>query len=301
MGSSYYSADLRSERAVSAGYFTKSTNDIFEQNKLRRIHESMEPSKAMIRESRDSDNHPNSVPIIIALDVTGSMGKIPHLLVKDGLPTIMSGIIQNGIPDPQVLFLAVGDATCDRYPLQVGQFESGDSELDMWLTRTYIEGGGGGNDGESYSLAWYYAANHTVTDAWEKRNQRGFLFTIGDEPIHSNLGKGHLREIFNEGGYQGGTTNEELLKMAEEKYNVYHIHVAETSAGQRSLEFWENLMGQKCISVKNHEDIPNVIAKIVSENAEKTILENKGENKSVNTDNVDTKIEETKDEDLMLL
>lgn len=147
MGSSVYNSELRSERAFSLGYHTKTTNEIFEQNKLRRIHESMEPKKALIRESRDSETHPNSVPIIIALDVTGSMGKIPHHLVKDGLPTLMSGIIQNGIPDPQVLFLAVGDVTCDHHPLQVGQFESGDEELDMWLTRTYLEGGGGGNDG----------------------------------------------------------------------------------------------------------------------------------------------------------
>lgn len=265
MGSSVYNSELRSERAFSLGYHTKTTNEIFEQNKLRRIHESMEPKKALIRESRDSETHPNSVPIIIALDVTGSMGKIPHHLVKDGLPTLMSDIIQNGIPDPQVLFLAVGDVTCDHYPLQVGQFESGDEELDMWLTRTYLEGGGGSNDGESYSLAWHYAAKHTVTDAWEKRKQKGFLFTIGDEPIHSSFTKKYLNEIFGQ-EYQGNTKNEDLLEAARKMYNVYHIHVAETSAGRRSLEFWKNLMGQHCITVENHADIPKVIANIVSSN-----------------------------------
>jgi len=294
MGSSVYNTVLRSERAVHLGYTTASVNEIFTQNNLRTIHESMEPKKALIRESRDSETHPNSVPIIIALDVTGSMGKIPHQLVKDGLPTLMSGIIQNGIPDPQVLFLAVGDVTCDHHPLQVGQFESGDEELDMWLTRTYLEGGGGGNDGESYSLAWHYAANHTVTDAWEKRKQKGFLFTIGDEPIHSSFTKKYLNEIFGD-DYQGNTKNEDLLEAAQMMYNVYHIHVAETSAGKRSLEFWKNLMGQHCISVESHTEIPKVIANIVSSNVNTSV-----QNNNVNT-MTDTIVDvDTKDEMMLL-
>jgi len=294
MGSSVYNTVLRSERAVHCGYATASVNEIFTQNNLRTIHESMEPKKALIRESRDSETHPNSVPIIIALDVTGSMGKIPHQLVKDGLPTLMSGIIQNGIPDPQVLFLAVGDVTCDHHPLQVGQFESGDEELDMWLTRTYLEGGGGGNDGESYSLAWHYAANHTVTDAWEKRKQKGFLFTIGDEPIHSSFTKKYLNEIFGD-DYQGNTKNEDLLEAAQMIYNVYHIHVAETSAGKRSLEFWKNLMGQHCISVESHTEIPKVIANIVSSNVNTSV-----QNNNVNT-MTDTIVDvDTKDEMMLL-
>jgi hypothetical protein len=77
-----------------------------------------------IRESRDSTDHPNALPIILALDVTGSMGSIPHYLVKEGLPHLMDGIIQKGFPDPQVLFLGIGDHECDdvqqphRHPLR---------------------------------------------------------------------------------------------------------------------------------------------------------------------------------------
>ena len=85
------------------------------------------------------------------------MGHVPHALVQDGLPHIMETILKKGVEDPQVLFLAIGDHTCDEAPLQVGQFESSDELLDRWLTDVYLEGHGGGNDGESYMLAWYFA------------------------------------------------------------------------------------------------------------------------------------------------
>ena len=69
----------------------------------------------------------------------------------------MDKIIQSGIKDPQVLFLAIGDHECDTSPLQVGQFESSDELLEHWLTHVWLEGGGGGNRGESYALAWHFA------------------------------------------------------------------------------------------------------------------------------------------------
>lgn len=147
MGSSTYSYSDRTFRAKSAGYYDKPADDVFTQSKKREIHESMDTKKITLRECRDSEAHPFTVPIVLTLDVTGSMHDIPKDLIKDGLPTMMSGMIQNGVKDASLLFLAVGDHECDNAPLQVGQFESGDSELDLWLTRTWLEGGGGANAG----------------------------------------------------------------------------------------------------------------------------------------------------------
>lgn len=271
MGGSSYSFLSRRVRAESSGYHTKSANEIFEQNVKRMIHESMEPKKAIIRESRDSVTHPNSVPIILALDVTGSMGRIPHYLVKDGLPNMMANIIQRGVLDPQILFLAVGDHECDRYPLQVGQFESGDEELDLWLTRTYVEGGGGGNSGESYSLAWYFGANHTVTDSWEKRKQKGFIFTIGDEPCLRSIPNNVINEIMGVKP-QASFTDKELLERAQEQYNVYHLHIMEGSAGQRSLGYWKEMLGDNCIQINHHQDVSKVLADIVVEHVDKSVI-----------------------------
>ena len=65
MGWTSYSSDSRKLRATTMGYYDKSPDDIFTQSKERKIHESMMPSKALLRESRDSEAHPSSMPIII--------------------------------------------------------------------------------------------------------------------------------------------------------------------------------------------------------------------------------------------
>ncbi len=267
MGHTLYSHSLRSERAVTLGYHTKSADDIFVQNRKGEIHESMVPSKALLREARDSEAHPHSLPIIIGLDETGSMRKIPHELVKDGLPNMVGNLIQKGIPDPAILFLGIGDHEYDHAPLQVGQFESGDEELDLWLTRTWLEGRGGGNAGESYFLAWYFAAKHTITDALEKRGEKGFLFTIGDEPCLKTLPKNAIDELMG-GSAQANYTDKELLSMAQEKYHVFHIHVMEGSNGHQSLGYWEKLLGQHCIQVDDYTKVGEVIADTIVSHVE---------------------------------
>jgi hypothetical protein len=263
MGGTRYDFSARDDRAKKAGYASKSANEIFEQNAKRMAHESMNPNGIKFREARDSAVHPNSVPIILGLDVTGSMGHIPHELIKEGLPKLMGGIIQGGVPDPALLFLGIGDHECDGYPLQVGQFESGDEELDMWLTRTYIEGGGGGNAGESYLLAWYFAAFHTRTDAFEKRNQKGLLFTIGDEPNLQVLPAAAIKEIMGQG--QQTYTSIELLDEVKKRYEVYHISVLHSDQAIRANAAWKDLLGQNCISIENHQDIPIVVKNIICE------------------------------------
>lgn len=261
MGGTRYDFGAREDRAKKVGYASKSASEIFTQNALRIAHESMNPNGVVFREARDSDVHPNTVPIILGLDVTGSMGHIPHELIKEGLPKLMGGIIQGGVPDPALLFLGIGDHECDRYPLQVGQFESGDEELDMWLTRTYIEGGGGGNAGESYLLAWYFAAFHTKTDAFEKRGQKGLLFTVGDEPGLKTLPASAIKEIVGQG--QQTYTHLELLAEAQKKYDVYHISVLHSGQAINADVEWKELLGQNCLSIEDHREIPNVIKKII--------------------------------------
>lgn len=260
MGGGSYSFSSRSVRTKA--FKESSMDEIFKE---RSINNAMSPYGVKIRESRDSDEHPNSLAIIIALDLTGSMGSVPNHLVKDGLPNIMENIINGGEKDPQILFVGVGDHECDSAPLQIGQFESSDDLLDKWLTTVYLEGGGGGNAGESYLLAWYFAGYHTSIDCMEKRGRKGFLFTIGDEPTLKEIPKSSLKAIMGDGQYQTFSADD-LLAKAAEKYEVYHLHIKETHSGSREsvMDGWKQLLGDRCIIVERHADVSNIISKIIT-------------------------------------
>lgn len=269
MGYGSYSSTNRSTRATTSGFYTKSKDEIFTQNVERKIHESMSPKGIIARECRDSEAHPSAIPVQLWLDVTGSMGHIPHEMIKDGLPTLMSSLIQNNVPDVALMFGAVGDHECDRYPVQVAQFESGDAELDMWLTRTYLEGGGGGNAGESYLFPWYFAANHVRTDAWEKRKEKGFVFTIGDEPCLKDLPVSAVKGIMGDTAVgQGNYSREQLLAAAQEKNHVYHIHL---NHGGRDLhDSWKQMLGQNLIEITDYRQVSRVISDVILSHSKKS-------------------------------
>jgi hypothetical protein len=263
MGSGSYSVTNSVARAnTRAG---KSTHEIFRQ---RTINNAMNPYGVELRESRDSEEHPNSLAIVLGLDLTGSMGSVPNFLVKKGLPDIMDKVIQAGEKDPQVLFVGVGDHECDEAPLQIGQFESCDELLDKWLTDVYLEGGGGGNAGESYLLAWYFAAYRTSIDCHEKRGRKGFLFTIGDEPTLKTLPARELKDIVGDGQYENFSAAQ-LLEKAQEKYQVFHIHVSSTGQGRRqeTIDGWKQLMGDNLLVVDRAEDVARAITEAITNNS----------------------------------
>jgi len=289
MGYGKFSLNSRTTRSLSLGYKTKTSKDIFTEKYLNK---EMNPKGVTVRESRDSDEHPESLSIILGLDVTGTMGTVPHYLVKDGLPTIVERIIENGLKDPQILFMGVGDHKSDKSPLQISQFESSDELMDKWLTTVYLEGGGGRNGGESYFLPWYFASRHTSIDCFDKRNKKGILITIGDEPTHTEVTKGQLKKImgksFNDEPIVDDDvfeqwdddflevdeqerendifTAEELLKDAQKMYDVYHIHIAQTKSGkvQSTIDGWDDLLGDNLIVAENREDVPDVISNIIN-------------------------------------
>jgi len=271
MGGGSYSSSRRTVRAQNMGYYTNSLAQTFTSNSITfddlARDDSMNPKNITIRESRDSEEHPNSVAILLGLDVTGSMGRVPGHIVKDGLPTIMDAMIRDGgVLDPQVLFVGIGDHKCDHAPLQVGQFESSDELLDKWLTDIYLEGHGGGNGGESYALAWYFASQHTAIDCFEKRNIKGFIFTIGDEDYHRTIPISSLREIMSHASGEVNLSSEALLNAAKEKYNVFHIHLLDGTGNKPNIiESWRNLLGENLITTENYEEIPQLIVSKINE------------------------------------
>mgnify|MGYP005990461351 CR=1 FL=1 len=267
MGYTSYNNSTRSLRAASKGYSTKSINDTFVQQKVGLVHESLNPKGLVVRECCDSESHPNTIPILLGLDVTGSMGHIPHQLVKEGLPTLMTTLIDSGLPDASLCFSAVGDHFSDRGPFQIAQFESGDAELDDWLTKTWLEGNGGGNGGESYMLPWYAATRHIKTDAYDNRNQKGFIITIGNEPIHESIDKKSLEHIFGSTDIEGDSISAvDLLEQVRNKWNVFHIHINRGYYGDMNGGLWGKLLGENLITIEDYNTIPEVISELVLKN-----------------------------------
>lgn len=272
MGGGKFSYEAYSRLRVNKSYDSKSRSEIFT---ARQIDPEMDPKTVDVRESRDSEEHPETLSIIVGLDVTGSMGFVPEVIVKETLPDLIGSLMQAGIQHPQVLFLGLGDYVYDSAPLQVGQFESSAELLDRWLTRVYLEGGGGGNAHESYNMAYLFAARHTSIDCWEKRKQKGFLFTIGDEPVAPEIPAEIIKRYTPESNPKTISTAD-LIKEAEEKYNVFHMHLEHNAISKQDVRKgnWKELLGQHFITVEDFRQVAKQIADIVIQNH--TISSNDG-------------------------
>jgi hypothetical protein len=264
MGSSRWSAsDWDSYASVSS---TKSTADLFKSSKMV---DSLNPYGVAIRESRDSVLNPESTAIIVGLDVTGSMGMIADAMAKEGLGVMVEEILKRKpVSDPHMLLAGVGDAYCDSSPLQITQFEA-DITIAKQLEQIWLEKGGGGNDFESYNLPWYFAAKHTSIDCFEKRNKKGYLFTVGDEKAPKELTKDQIKKIFGDDVERNYST-EELLNMVSKMYNVFHIVVEEGSYARSNIrgvmDSWTELLGQKVLRLSDHKKLAEVVVSAIEVN-----------------------------------
>ncbi len=225
---------------------------------------SLDPKDIKVRESRDSDANPESTAIIIDFDVTGSMGQIPYAFIKDGLGKLFIEIYgRKPVTDPHVLCAANGDATCDHHPFQATQFEASCQAITGQLEKFYVEGGGGGNEGESYLLAHYFAAKKTSTDCFEKRGIKGKLFTIGDEPPLATLTRGQIRTVFGD-DVERDLTSTDLVEMASKQWDLYHVVVMEGSGmsygAEATIGKWNALLPQgHVIQLADHTKLSEVV------------------------------------------
>lgn len=222
-------------------------------------HPDLDPL-GVTRECRDSAEHGASLPIAVLFDVTGSMRQVP-IVMQDKLGKL-HGLLQRKkyADDPQILFGAVGDADTDRVPLQVGQFES-DNRMDEQLRNILLEGGGGGQKSESYELAAYFMATHVVTDAWEKRRKRGYLFLIGDELNKPRLASRHIRGIIGDHVRQDVRV-ESIYRQLRERWHVHYILPNQSSYyDDPEIErHWTALLGQNFLKLDDPAAVCELIA-----------------------------------------
>jgi hypothetical protein len=250
-------------RTFTASTVGKTTDKIYTS---RGMNKTLDPLGVKIRESRDSVDNPNSTPVIVGLDVTGSMGMLADVIAREGLGTLFTGILdRKPISDPHVMFMAIGDANCDSAPLQVSQFEA-DKRIIEQLTQIYLEHGGGGNSFESYNLPWYFSAFHTAHDSMEKRGKRGYLFTVGDEEAPHALTKDQIKRFI------GDDTEAELspldtLQLAQRLYDVYHVIIEEGSHARAHMSnvvnSWDKLLGQRVIRLADHKKLAETIVSAI--------------------------------------
>lgn len=243
------------------------------------VHESLDPKLVagptspfagkVMRESRDSAEHPETTPIAVFFDVTGSMGHLPTVL-QTKFPKLYGLLLAKGyVEHPQIMFGAVGDARSgDRVPLQVGQFES-DNRADENLENLVLEGGGGGGNHESYELAAYFVANHTTTDAWEKRGKKGYMFIVGDERTYSHVSRTEVARLIGD-TIQEDIPTKTVFAQLEEQWEVYFLfaneshytveRVVNTAASEPDALAWRDVLGQNALILDKAEGVCEAIA-----------------------------------------
>lgn len=256
MGYSRYDATAWS--AHSASVASTPRDKIFTS---RSLHEKLDPAKVVVRESVDSVANPNSTPILLFSDVTGSMGITAEQIIKKDLGTIMGEIYdRKPVSDPHILGGAIGDPEAgDTAPFQITQFESEVGPIVDQLSKIFIEGRGGGNGGEGYAQAWWFAANKVKSDAITKRGRKGYLFTIGDECFLPTLKRSDIQRVFGIDP-EGDINANDLYARVCEHWHVFHLIVNPVPM-QPVVATWQALLGQNALVV---QDIKNLAEVIVS-------------------------------------
>ncbi|GHE37671.1 hypothetical protein GCM10017673_45160 [Streptosporangium violaceochromogenes] len=259
MGSGIWSTDVY---AAAASYRAADGTGPFAHSDggARAVHDALSPYGVAVRESRDSAEHPETLAIAVLFDVTGSMRGVPRAL-QSRLPDLLGLLLRKGYAaHPQILFGAIGDATCDRAPLQIGQFES-DNRMDDDLGRILLEGGGGGQMTESYELAMYFMARHTSIDCFERRGHRGYLFVIGDETPYPKVKRREVEGVIGDRIGRDIPTRDIVAELTR-AYDVYYI--LPTGAGhggdRRVLAAWRELLGQNVLELDDLDAVCETVA-----------------------------------------
>lgn len=223
MGSGSFTTTAYASYSTSCGkaYSTTTgrvTGQVFTKHEIDKL---LDPKRFSIRECANSDEHPNTVPVILALDVTGSMGASCKECAES-LGVIMTNLYKK-YQDVEFCVMGIGDLAYDEAPIQMSQFES-DVRIAEALDKIYMEHGGGGNSYESYTAAWYMGLKRTRLDAFDKQGRKGIIITMGDEELNPYLPAEELNDSIN-GTEQADIRTDDLYAEASKKFDIYHIAV----------------------------------------------------------------------------
>ena len=272
MGSGSWNSSTYASYTTSRGYSVNASTgravlDSVQDNfKQKTISEDLKPYKIM-RECCDTEEHPNTLPVILAIDNSGSMGSAATETAS-ALNNIMQELLAK-VDDVEFCVMGIGDLAYDEFPIQMSQFES-DVRIAEHLDKVYFEFGGGGNSYESYTAAWYMGAYHTKLDCWD-RGKKGIIITMGDENLNPYLPGARITELTGD-PTQADVETKTLYDEVKDKFEVHHIYV---DHGYGRYKETSEQTFTAVIPKQNHhickiDDIGNTIVGIISGRATDT-------------------------------
>jgi len=216
MGGGWYDREVESV-GVQSGYVQGNVNSSSADQVFRNkhLHQDLNPFQRPIHCTAGS-------PVVICVDVTGSMGKWPKV-IWDKLPMFYGQImLKSYLDDPAFSFCAIGDAYGDGSPLQVAHFARG-TEIDLQISKIHIEGGGVGlqGDHETYELAAYYYANLCYFDIMPK--DKPFFFITGDESFYEILNGEQIAKLIT-GEKPPNRESIEVWHELSQKFSVFFYY-----------------------------------------------------------------------------
>ena len=267
MGSGVFTKASFASYSTSLGRSYDTTTNYVSGQKYEaaRLDETLDPKKFTIRECANNEEHPNTVPVILALDVTGSMGSACAETAA-AIGRIVINLFDK-FKDVEFCVMGIGDLAYDRAPIQMSQFES-DVRIAEALDKVYMEHGGGGNAYESYTAAWYMGLHHTKLDCFDKQGRKGVIITMGDEPLNPYLPASQLNDATNSYA-QGDVDTNALYEEASKKFDIFHIAINDDACMYSYYESdimntWGKLLGDRC-KVSTINELAKTIEDCVAE------------------------------------
>ncbi len=178
-------------------------------------------------------------PLVVAIDVTGSMGEWPRIIFSK-LPVLYHEA-KLWLPEIDISFAAVGDAYCDRRPVQICDFGK-DRDLEQHINAIFPEGGGGGQTQESYELfAYYYLKHCDLPNA-----QKALFVYCGDEGFYEKIRRQQVQALFGDALTEDPDSYQVFAQLCE-KFEVYNLRVkySDDAKDQQIREQWQRAIGRQ--------------------------------------------------------
>lgn len=252
-------AKLKNSRGINN---SSSASDIF----AKELKDVYNPRFIDVRESRDSDDSPESTPIILGFDVTGSMGYLAEEIAKNSLNRTITEIYdKQPVTNPHVMCAAFTEWV-PQGGLQVTQFEADIRVVEQLLD---LKVRFGGNTYSYDDLVWYFAARHTEIDCYNKRGKKGFIFCIGDEICgylnDDRMTHKQINSVFGDDVDKPSLNPLDVYDEASKKYEIFHIITDQGYNAERAYTSWRAMIEGRIAVIKaeNIDLLSEVITSIM--------------------------------------